>query len=85
MVMKKFFWALQQIKFTQKKFHVNWIISFENIDGVYPPPQKTPIIEGGVRLIFDLINIHLGMNAIFGPGQFTTENWRQDDSNLQVL
>ena len=23
-----------------KKFHVNWIISFENIDGVYPPPPK---------------------------------------------
>ena len=64
MVMKKFFWALQQIKFTQKKFHVNWIISFENIDGVYPPPKKKPDYwGGGFRLIFDLINIHLGMST----------------------
>ena len=59
--MKKIFWALQQIKITQKKFRVNWIISFENIDGGYPPP-KTPIIGGGSRLIFDLSQMHLGMN-----------------------
>ena len=50
MVMKKNFWALQQIKFTQKNFHVNWIISFENIDGggTLPPHKKT--IMGGPGL-----------------------------------
>ena len=36
---KKFFWTLQLIKFTQKKFHDNRIISFENIDGGYPLPE----------------------------------------------
>ena len=29
---EKIFWALQLIKFTQKNFHFNRIISFENIE-----------------------------------------------------
>ena len=33
-----------------KKFRVNWIISFENIDGGYPPKKKIPIIGGGPGL-----------------------------------
>ena len=50
MVMKKIFWALQQIKITQKKFRVNWIISFENIDGGYPPPKNAEKWGGGPGL-----------------------------------
>ena len=44
---EKNFWALQQIKITPKKFCVNWIISFENIDGGYPPPKKKNRLLGG--------------------------------------